>query len=125
MIGEQHRLSAQAPDPRAGNGLRRRAGLTQWLDARLNDICSDPVVFRGMLIVFGVLALAWVGCVGILMLRPTAQPEMGVAVPPLASAVPPLAPDSLNSLTQPPGTEHYPDFGPSPFTLVPYELSLD
>ena len=107
--------------------MRRRGGIARWFDAKLNDVCSDPVLFRTALIAAGVLALAWVGCVGLLMLRPVASPEMGAAAPPLASMVPPLAQDAPNSLSQPTEPEHYSnDFGPSPFTLgVPHQSRLD
>jgi len=98
----------------------------QWLDAKLNDVCSNPVRFRRLQIVLGVVALAWVGCVGALMLRPAAAPETGAAVPPLASAAPPLAEDGSNSLSQTTASERLPPFGPSPFTYgVPQQASLE
>ena len=75
MIAKQQPLSTRAHD---------------WLEAKLNDVSSDPVRFRRLQIVLGVVAFAWVGCVGTLMLRPTSAPETVAALPPMAS-LPPLA----------------------------------
>ena len=105
MIAKPQPLSTRGQDRRPTNGLLRRARGAQWLEAKLNDVSSDPVRFRRLQIILGVVALAWVGCVGTLMLRPTSAPETVAAVPPLAS-LPPLV--SAAPPLEPPGA-HQPD----------------
>ncbi len=99
MIAKQEPFHTRAQDLAPTKALHPRSW-TQWADAKLNDVSSDPVRFRRLQIVLGVVALAWVGCVGTLMLRPVAAPETAAALPPLASAVPPLTQDASNSPSQ-------------------------
>ena len=99
MIAKQEPFHTRAQDLAPTKALHPRSW-TQWADAKLNDVSSDPVRFRRLQIVLGVVALAWVGCVGTLMLRPVASPETAAALPPLASAVPPLTEDASNSPSQ-------------------------
>ena len=99
MIAKQEPFHTRAQDLAPTKAVHPRSW-TQWADAKLNDVSSDPVRFRRLQIVLGVVALAWVGCVGTLMLRPVASPETAAALPPLASAVPPLTEDASNSPSQ-------------------------
>ena len=99
MIAKQEPSHTRARDLAPTKGPNPR-GWTQWADAKPNHVSSDPVCFRRLQIVLGVVALAWVGCVGTLMLRPVAAPETAAALPPLASAVPPLTQDGSNSPSQ-------------------------
>ena len=114
MIAKQEPFHTRAQDLAPTKALHPRSW-TQWADAKLNDVSSDPVRFRRLQIVLGVVALAWVGCVGTLMLRPVASPETAAALPPLASAVPPLTEDASNSPSQTIESERLSGSEPAPF----------
>jgi hypothetical protein len=101
MSAKRQRFSNRARDARPTNDLLPGALGAQWLDAKLDDVSSDSVRSWRLLIVLGAVALAWIGCIGTLMLRPAAAPEMATApLPPLASAVPSPGEDASNSPSQ-------------------------
>lgn len=61
---------------------------TGRLDAALDRISRDPARCLAALTVLGVVAVAWVGLIGALLLRPPApEPEAVAALPPLAEAL--------------------------------------
>jgi Protein of unknown function (DUF2778) len=77
---------------------------TEPVGAKLNGVSSGASRFRTppivLVIVLGLAALASVGFVGTVMLRPSAAPETAVALPPLVLAPPPLAEVASNSPSQ-------------------------
>ena len=109
MTNEHHSYSSPAPKGRRAS-----------LDETLNRISLNRVRSLKLHIILGVAALAWVGFVGALVLRPSAPPPaavaalppLGTALPPLGTALPPLAEVESNPVGQKPM-----DFGVPPIKM--------
>jgi hypothetical protein len=95
--------------------------------AKLNGVSSGAGRFHWLLIVIGLVAvaLASVGFLGTVVLRPRLGPETAAVLPPLVSAAPSLA-DALNSSRQTSEPERLSGPEPAPIQIgVSHEASLE
>ncbi len=98
FAGQQpYRTWPQALPPPDDPGPGARG--TESVSAKLNGVSSGAGRSHWLLIVIGLVAvaLAAVGFLGTVMLRPRAAPETAAVLPPLVSAAPSLAEDASNS----------------------------
>ena len=96
--------------------------------AKLNGVSSGAGRSHWLLIVIGLVAvaLASVGFLGTVMLRPRAAPETAAVLPPLVSAAPSLAEDASNSPRQTIEPERLSGPEPAPIQIgVSHEASLE
>jgi hypothetical protein len=101
---------------------------TESVSAKLNGVSSGAGRSHWLLIAIGLVAvaLAWVGFLGTVMLRPRAAPETAAVLPPLVSAAPSLAEDASNSPRQTIEPERLSGPGPAPIQIgVSHEASLE
>src|SRR5271166_2249622 len=96
--------------------------------AKSNGVSSGAGRSRWRLTVFGLaaVALASVGFLGTIMLRPRAAPETAAVLPPLVSAAPSLVEDASNSSRQTIEPERLSGPEPAPIQIgVSHEASLE
>jgi hypothetical protein len=96
--------------------------------AKLSGVSSGAGRPHWLLIVIGLVAvaLAWVGFLGTVMLRPRAAPETAAVLPPLVLAAPSLAEDASNSSRQTIEPERLSGHEPAPIQIgVSHEASLE
>jgi hypothetical protein len=101
---------------------------TENVAAKLNGVSSGACHSHSLLIVIGLFAtaLASVGFLGTVVLRPRAVPEMAAVLPPLVSAAPSLAEDASSSSNQPIEPVRLSGPEPPPIQIgVSHEASVD
>jgi len=103
---------------------------TEPVGAKLNDVSSGARRSLAIPIVLGIglglAALASVGFLGTVMLRPRAAPETAAVLPPLVSAAPSLAEEASNSPSQTIEPERLSGPEPPPIQIgVSHQASLE